>query len=379
MASLTKDSFNRSPYWTCCYIAADGRRLKKSTKQTDKDKAMEVCLALQRAEDQVRLGLLTEHRLKTLLSETLERVTGDKLQTHTAAAWLDHWLETKEQVRAGKTLLRYRQVVRDFKNSLGTRTRLPVGYISSKEVFAYRNAILKAGKTARTANLSMKVISAALNAARRQGHIDVNPCEALEGLRVNADVKGVFSAEQVKKLVKAADGDWRPAIMLGFYSGARLGDVVNMTWQAVDLKERVIQFIPSKTKKPIVLPIHADLERELLKKPGVGKAPLFPMLAGRGTGGRTGLSNQFAAIVKRAGIESKRMGGGIREQASLTFHSLRHSFNSVMANAGVSQEVRQKLTGHASAEMNELYTHHELEPLRAAIAVLPSLTRQKAK
>jgi integrase len=44
-----------------------------------------------------------------------------------------------------------------------------------------------------------------------------------------------------------------------------------------------------------------------------------------------------------------------------------------MANAGVSQEVRQKLTGHTSAEMNKLYTHHELEPLRAAVAAIPSL------
>jgi hypothetical protein len=33
-----------------------------------------------------------------------------------------------------------------------------------------------------------------------------------------------------------------------------------------------------------------------------------------------------------------------------------------MANAGVSQEIRMKLTGHVSAEMNKGYTHHELEP-----------------
>jgi hypothetical protein len=42
-----------------------------------------------------------------------------------------------------------------------------------------------------------------------------------------------------------------------------------------------------------------------------------------------------------------------------------------MANAGVSQEVRMKLTGHISAEMNRAYTHHELEPLRAAVALIP--------
>ena len=41
-----------------------------------------------------------------------------------------------------------------------------------------------------------------------------------------------------------------------------------------------------------------------------------------------------------------------------------------MANAGVSQEIRQKLTGHASAQMNAQYTHHELTELRAAVSVI---------
>jgi integrase len=52
---------------------------------------------------------------------------------------------------------------------------------------------------------------------------------------------------------------------------------------------------------------------------------------------------------------------------------LRHSFNSALVNADVSQEIRQKLTGHASAAMNEVYTHRELEPLRKAIAKLPRI------
>ena len=43
-----------------------------------------------------------------------------------------------------------------------------------------------------------------------------------------------------------------------------------------------------------------------------------------------------------------------------------------MANAGIAQEVRMKLTGHASVEMNKAYTHHDLEPLRAAVSVIPS-------
>jgi len=88
------------------------------------------------------------------------------------------------------------------------------------------------------------------------------------------------------------------------------------------------------------------------------------------------LSMAFKRIMERAGIQGRilreRNGEG-RSQSSLSFHSLRHSFNSALANAGVDQEIRQALTGHASAAMNEIYTHRQLEPLRAAIAGLPAV------
>jgi hypothetical protein len=47
-----------------------------------------------------------------------------------------------------------------------------------------------------------------------------------------------------------------------------------------------------------------------------------------------------------------------------------------MANAGVPVEVRQKFTGHASAEMNQHYTHHEISTLRAAVEKLPTLNEK---
>jgi site-specific recombinase XerD len=65
------------------------------------------------------------------------------------------------------------------------------------------------------------------------------------------------------------------------------------------------------------------------------------------------------------------MGTKGRTVNSLSFHSLRHSFNSAMANAGVSQELRMKLTGHADTATNTGYTHHQLEPLRKAVESIP--------
>lgn len=80
--------------------------------------------------------------------------------------------------------------------------------------------------------------------------------------------------------------------------------------------------------------------------------------------------------MKRAEIETKVVaakGKNGRKRSSLSFHSLRHSFNSAMANAGVTQEVRQRLTGHASKAINDRYTHAELKTLRKAVDSVPAL------
>jgi len=74
MPSLWKRE--KSPYWVCCYASADGQRLKKSTKQTDRDKAMEVCLSIERAERFAKSGTLTEQADKKIIGEIVERTTG---------------------------------------------------------------------------------------------------------------------------------------------------------------------------------------------------------------------------------------------------------------------------------------------------------------
>jgi integrase len=394
MPSLRKDSRGRSPFWICCYTSAAGQRLQKSTKirikplkgehrngglpKTAADKraeALEVCLAIERAENHAKNGTLTEQAAKKIIGEILERTTGEPLHNYRVRDWLANWLEMKEQVRAGKTMDRYRQVIRDFIASLGNRANLGLSHITPKDVLIYRNSIMAANKTARTANLSVKVVSAAFNAAVRQHIIESNPATALEALPVKTEERATFSPGQVSKLTQAAEGDWSGAILLAYYTGARLGDVANMQWGAIDWHKKLIRFTPSKTKKPVTVPLHPQLERELLKNPGIGKTPMFPSLVGKGTGGRLGLSGRFGAIMAKAGIQGKvrQHAKGGRALSNLSFHSLRHSFNSAMANAGISQEIRQELTGHASAEMNKIYTHHELEALRAAVSTIPNV------
>ena len=361
-------------------------------------------MALERTEGMAARGTLTETRARELIGEILERTTGETVAFFTAEGWLQHWLRGKEIAKAAGTFVKYSHMAESFIAHLGARAKLNIAAVGANDIASFRDAQIASGKSANTVRFTVRKLSIPFNAARRQGLITVNPVEAVElpattkGEDGGETTRDAFTPEQVEALlhaaiarehgrpVFAAGAEWRGAILFAYFTGARLNDVANITWNGIDLPAHTITFRAKKTGKLVTVPMHAELESYLLSlsAPDSGKAFVFPKLAGRGTGGRSGLSMTFARIMARAKVAGEILhaaskGGKGRTVRSLTFHSLRHSFNSAMANAGVSQEVRMKLTGHASAKMNEGYTHHELEPLRAAVAVIPGIGGKKAK
>src|SRR5262249_255889 len=170
-------------------------------------------------------------------------------------------------------------------------------------------------------------------------------------------------------------GDWYGAILLALYTGMRLHDAANLKWEAIDLDGRWISYRASKTRKRLTIPMHDALYAWLKKQiRGIKAAPLFPTLPARST---SILSRDFAKVMAGAGVHGEivhdRRGQSGRLTSSLGFHSLRHTYASLMANRGVAEEVRMKLAGHSDKNVHAGYTHHEAQVLRAAVAELPSL------
>lgn len=339
---------------------------------------MEACLAWARLEESGRRGTLTEAQARRVVSEIVERTTGEPMQFHSCRDWLDEWATGKTGSTAGRTSMKYAQIVRDFLEHLGDRADMSLAAITPKDVRSFRDALAKSGLSASTVNQTVrKVLSAPFTAGVRLGFLTVNPCTAVDALRSEAIEKDVFTEEQMQALLKTAEGDWRGMVLGGYYTGLRLKDLSNLEWQAVDIEAAVLKIRTGKTGAVVTIPLHADLLAWLKGRTrGIGKAPIFPTLAGKAGGGKSGLSSQFKKIMAKAGVSGRTLrkaNGAGRTASSLTFHSLRHSFNSAMANAGVSQEMRQKLTGHASKEMNDRYTHHDIDGLRAAVNKVASL------
>jgi integrase len=381
MASLHKDPRGKSPFWYCAYRLPNGQRTFRSTKLTDRKAADEFCRRLEYASHESKAGRLIENRARELISEIVEHATGEPLRTYTAEDWLHEWLQGKKATKAEGTFLKYENAINGFLTSIGNRAKFNVNQIAPRDVLRFRDAQILDGKNPSTANDQVKIVRMAFATARKLGYITHNPADAVEMLPESAETaKQPFDIEQVKALLKAAPGDWKGAIMVALYTGARLQDVANMRWESVDLQNNWISFRAGKTKQRLKLPMHEALRDFLLELPtaDTSKAFLFPSLAGKGTGGRSGLSMAFARIMQRAKVRGEvtreRSGKAGRTVNSLSFHSFRHTLTSIMANAGVPVEVRQQFTGHASAEMNQHYTHHEIATLRAAIEKLPALT-----
>ena len=375
MASVVKRE--RSRFWSACFTDRDGRQLKRSTKTTDRRQALEIALELERVEQKARQGVLTTIQLKKVLNDVSEKVTGDTLIAPSVEAYLDDWLGGVRARNSAATVERYQNTKRLFLAGLGARAQKPVTSVTAKDIEQFLNDRLNSGAAPKTAIVDLKTLNTAFRRAEAYGMILKNPVVAVKLPKEECSERDIFTPEEVQKLLNAAPTlEWQTLILLGYFVGARLRDCVQMKWDNVRPEEGVIVYDQQKTGKKVVVPMHYHVIEHLNHLSAFGTGGfLCPKLATKGPGGKHGLSESFKRIVRKAGIDPIVVPGkGIRQFTKRTFHSLRHSFNSALANAGVAEEVRMKLTGHSTKAMNTRYTHLEIGTLKSAMTALPLFT-----
>lgn len=369
-----------SIYWHAAFRGPDGRLVLRSTKQSDRTRALAVAMEFERAVKLAIRGDLVESQARDVLKDIMARADiGETLQTVSIKDWFASWLETKDAKKAASTAVRYRAVCDRFLASLAKKATKQLTALTADDVQRFLTARLKAGMAPRTAVLDIKILRTCLNAARRQNKIPTNPAEAVD----LADLVGeggveraVFTTAEVRMLVDAAHDEWPTLILLAYFTGARLGDCVRLAWQDVDLTAGTISYTQSKTGKKVTVPIHPELAAHLDQLASTDNPQPFimPHMASLKSGGRHGLSEGFKRIMRKAGVDGQIVEGkGVRNISRRSFHALRHSFTSALANAGVAAEVRMKLTGHTTEAVHRGYSHHELDTLRAAVGKLPAL------
>ena len=124
-------------------------------------------------------------------------------------------------------------------------------------------------------------------------------------------------------------------ILVGLFTGLRLGGVLGLSWHDIDLERKLIIY-SHKTGKLVSIPLLDYLEGELLRyKRNNSGDRIFET--------RTlthvvivEYSERFSQLFKSLGIED------------FTFHNLRHTFSSLLqGELGIGAVVVQGMTGHS--------------------------------
>lgn len=189
-----------------------------------------------------------------------------------------------------------------------------------------------------------------------------------------------MTVEELARVYNLLEGEMRLLFSVGIYTGQRLGDCALLEWGQVDLIRRHISLIPRKTARKtgrtVIIPIHANLLKMLLEFPAAARVGyVMPQCAKMYTEQAAKLSGRFMRVFKAAGIQTETDGAdGHRKRALVSFHSLRHTFVSLAANAGVPLAVVQSIVGHSTVDMTRHYFHESENALVSAVAALPSVT-----
>ena len=361
----------KSGRWTM-RVGINGKRYCRSTRTKDRDQAER---ELQRFLAPLGLG---ERRLPL------------------ADVWLEYLRSPYRNEIAKTTLEAKRQVWMHFARWM-EHFYLPVkdlGGITADMVGEYL-ACLRADVSASTYNGRLCILREIFRLLAKKAGIESDPWEGVRLRPSDSHSRRELTMEELKRLLAAAckhGEEWHKLILIGIYTGLRLGDCCNLDWSSVNLAQGVIQLIPAKTKRhangrPVTIPIHPALGQALLDtqspipnpqspipSPQFLTGPVMPMIAEMYGRARWQVSHELSRIFKAAHIvTSVRIEGRRKMTPEATFHSLRHTFVSFAANAGVPLHIVQSIVGHESTAMTRHYYHENINALKSAVAAIPTL------
>ena len=166
---------------------------------------------------------------------------------------------------------------------------------------------------------------------------------------------------QFKKILGCCPLWFKPIVTLARYMGMRRGNIVSLTWNQVDLQNRLINLEQTKNGRRLTIPLidtsHKVLVAMMSSKvvrlncPYVFNQDGKPLRPDR-------VSVAFKRACKRAGVDN------------FCFNDLRHDFASMLVQNGVDLYRVQKLLGHKDQRMTQRYAHLIPQNLKDAVSVL---------
>ncbi|MBI4568091.1 MAG: site-specific integrase [Planctomycetes bacterium] len=288
------------------------------------------------------------------------------------AAFVAEYLDLAAARVKPSTLKRHALALRVF-GDICTPSRLSSVDYRMVERFAAER--LKTTRPA-TVNSELSSIRAALNAAVKRDALGENPVRRFPMLKVPEKELRVLSPAEARALLDVClSTRWRAFVYLALSTGLRRSELLNLTWECVDLDAGVLKVSnrddwTTKSGKNRVAYLDAtaasllrkmrDETRKRIAEEDAEHQLSWLFVTRTGARWENNVTRGFNALVKRAGIRR------------CTLHDLRRTFCSALANAGVSAAVVKDLAGHADIDTTlRFYTKVSPDAKRAAVLSLP--------
>lgn len=222
-----------------------------------------------------------------------------------------------------------------------------------KEILSTEPSIKpKNGKTTRsnaTVNRYMACLSIVLSKAVKEWEwMEENPMFKVSKKKEPRGRVRYLTNKEVASLLKAckkSSEELYLLVLIALSTGARYGEIIKLTWDTIDLKNRTFHFLDTKNGEDRGVPIPNIVYDELINFSKVRKLNSILLFARKDGKKALFMKKGFRNSIEKCGIDD------------FTFHDLRHTAASYLAMNNASLLEIAEILGHKTLAMVKRYSH----------------------
>jgi len=288
---------------------------------------------------------------------------------------LKRFIQRKQQAGCTSNTLRtYRECVGLLIQRVGSELSLEQLTATPLRSFIRRSDLAPATQLKRYGHLSTF-----LSWCEQEGYLRSNPLDSVERPQPPKKLPKAITREELQQLTDTLKADyqekrshnwirkgqliWRiPLFWFAFYTGMRGEELARLRWQDIDKDKDLIYIRKQKNNKEQTIPLNRKA-KEVLEGIEDGPANTYVFQSPKGDP-QERQARWFRENVSTA-FRKARKAAGLREE--LSFHSLRHGFCTMLAEAGKSAVVIKEAARHADISTSMRYVHMANERLKAEL------------
>ena len=264
------------------------------------------------------------------------------------------------------TVLKYESCLRLFEEYFrNLNTELEWESVDADVIRDWMESMMDSGLTAATVNGRLSAVRSFYRFALKKGLVENDPAHTITGPKKEKPLPKFIREKDMDRLLQPEMwGDTykdicaRTIILLFYETGMRVGELVMLDDEMVDLDNRQLK-VTGKRNKQRIIPFGAELEQALrdfvrLRDEQVERTEKGFFVTSKG---QRVTYEQVRRMVKNHL-------GRVTTQQKRTPHVLRHTFATTMLNHEAGLESVKQLLGHESLATTEIYTHTTFEQLK---------------